>query len=574
MDGDECSVVPERGNRPRKRKSYGRLADAAKKMRAQTHEVGEDCKCLILKCFANIPESERKKLLSDFNSLMNRDSQNLYLSGLVECNLVRQRSKRSEKDDSNLHSYSYKYKVRINRDGTLIEQQVCFKAFKSLHGVSGRRIQTIQEQLTGHGKVLPDQRGKHKNRPHALSEGTVEKVHEFFKSLRGRKSHYSLQKSDKIYLPDDLNIKKLLDMYKEKNPQNALSYHSFLNIFQKEYNFAFGYPRSDTCSTCDEAKAKKNMLNVELNKASSPETVQSLQKQIKTIETELELHQRKGQTFYDRKRACRQMCSTKVDHAAIAMDYQKNLSVPNISTNLVYYKRQLTVNLFNIHNLTTGEAYFFCYDQTIARKGSNEVASLLHHYIFNILAPDVKHLHIFCDSCGGQNKNKTLLRYIHYVVHQAKRLTSITMTFPERGHSYMECDRDMTLIPKKRAAELPQDWYQAIREARVKPCPFTVIECDQTMIKDWVNFFDNSGYYKKTLTVPTRPIKEIRIEEAHPRTLSFRQNYNGMWESSIITAKKSTTTRMPEGEFLYPMEAYDGPHPIPTPKWNDLQVRS
>lgn len=38
----ECSVVPEQGKKPRKRKTYERVTDAAKKMRAQTHEIGEN----------------------------------------------------------------------------------------------------------------------------------------------------------------------------------------------------------------------------------------------------------------------------------------------------------------------------------------------------------------------------------------------------------------------------------------------------------------------------------------------------------------------------------------------------
>lgn len=69
--------------------------------------------------------------------------------------------------------------MRITRDDNVIEQQVRYVAFKNLHGTSGRRVQTIQDQLSKHGKVLPDQRGKHKNRPHALSETTVKRVHEF-----------------------------------------------------------------------------------------------------------------------------------------------------------------------------------------------------------------------------------------------------------------------------------------------------------------------------------------------------------------------------------------------------------
>lgn len=109
--------------------------------------------------------------------------------------------------------------------------------------------------------------------------------------------------------------------------------------------------------------------------------------------------------------------------------------------------------------------------------------------------------------------------------------------------------------------ELPQGLYQVNREERVKPCPFTVIECDQIIIKDWVNFFDNNGHYKKTLTIQTRPIKEIRLEETHPKTLSFRQYFKDIWESSTIIARETKTL---------PVDGYDGPCPISTPKWKDL----
>lgn len=80
------------------------------------------------------------------------------------------------------------------------------------------------------------------------------------------------------------------------------------------------------------------MLMIDLNKTTSPEIVQrveSLKSQMKTIEVEVEVHLRKWLTFYDRKRAFRKMCSKKVDHAAIAVDCQKQLPVPKISNNLV-----------------------------------------------------------------------------------------------------------------------------------------------------------------------------------------------------------------------------------------------
>lgn len=108
--------------------------------------------------------------------------------------------------------------------------------------------------------------------------------------------------------------------------------------------------------------------------------------------------------FYKRKRETRVQCQASSIREAIAMDFQKNLSMPNITTNDVYYKRQLTLNLFNIHELSTSKSYFFCYPETVAKKGSDEVCSFLNHYIFNMLDKNTPELVIFCDSCGDHNE--------------------------------------------------------------------------------------------------------------------------------------------------------------------------
>lgn len=69
----------------------------------------------------------------------------------------------------------------------------------------------------------------------------------------------------------------------------------------------------------------------------------------------------------------------------------------------------------------------------MGKKGSDDVSSVLFDFIFNQLDPQVKELTIFCDSCGGQNKNFTIFRLIHYIVHFTKRLKSIKVVFPVRA---------------------------------------------------------------------------------------------------------------------------------------------
>lgn len=54
-----------------------------------------------------------------------------------------------------------------------------------------------------------------------------------------------------MYLPEDLNVKMFI-MFKEKHPTIVVSYETYRCILNLEFNISFGYPCTDTCTTCDE----------------------------------------------------------------------------------------------------------------------------------------------------------------------------------------------------------------------------------------------------------------------------------------------------------------------------------
>jgi predicted Zn-dependent protease len=62
--------------------------------------------------------------------------------------------------------------------------------------------------------------------------------------------------------------------------------------------------------------------------------------QLKKIQFEMKLHKTKASTFYERKRQVRKAAQISETIEAITMDFRKNLPLPNISTNDVYYRRQ------------------------------------------------------------------------------------------------------------------------------------------------------------------------------------------------------------------------------------------
>lgn len=295
---------------PKKRPKFGRMYEVKKKLLHSTHEIGPDCHCSRLKCFDVVPLEDRKKLISEFNKIVTFNEQNIYLGGLIMVEQVaRRRSRQNNEDETQLHNHSYRYKVRLSREGTTLEIPVCYKAFLSLHGITARRVQFLQTHLTEEGRILHDQRGKHKNRPKQLSQKTTNAIDDHIKSLKSRTSHYSLHDSKKLYLPEELNITKLHSMYLEKNPSLPVSYETYRYIFSHKYNISFGYPRTDTCSTCDAFTAEIRVLELKLSDSSVDKQI--IENEIKSLTTQNKLHKKKADAFYQRKRSVRVLCQKK-----------------------------------------------------------------------------------------------------------------------------------------------------------------------------------------------------------------------------------------------------------------------
>lgn len=172
---------------------------------------------------------------------------------------------------------------------------------------------------------------------------------------------------------------------------------------------------------------------------------------------------------------------------------------------------------------------------------------MMNLFIFTILDPKVKNLDIFCDSCSGQNKNYLVIKFCHYVVYIAKRLDSIKITFPVRGHSYMDCDRNMALINQTYTSEIPEDWIIIVQNARVKPSPFKVVDIDVSFFKDWNSFLE--PLYTKKCPFATRPIRQIVFKSEHSRLVEHRAFFNGHWTVSPIRPVSMEPVSMPHVDF-------------------------
>ena len=182
------------------------------------------------------------------------------------------------------HSFQFSIRTRFE-DGKIAETSVCRQMFMAVFDITRRRVSFFQNGLIATGAPPIDERGNNKSRSHALSHADLQTVHAHIIRFRGRIAHYSLSDSRRIYLPEELNMSKPHTMYKEQYQKSRVSYEIYRRIFNNSYNISFGYPRKDTCSTCDIHVVKLQQLNADIATCQNIDDKQVLKKERLNIET-------------------------------------------------------------------------------------------------------------------------------------------------------------------------------------------------------------------------------------------------------------------------------------------------
>ncbi len=296
--------------------------------RIRIESLTDCCKKL---CVQKFSCSHLEKMRSEFEGLY-YEQQNIYLNGLLHRHETKRTTGHSRKSNPTLSSngkrvgrppaeksgFSFTYSLR-NEKG--INVTVCQRAFCAVHGFGPKRLLVLRRKITSDESttgIEPDRRGKHSNR-HVVSDEVRELVRDHIRSFPARQSHYSRKdNSGRVYLSAELSIVRLYRDFLQKHdpeyieleeenrrreimhqpPQTLrkplVSEHFYHDIFVTEFNIHFGYPRSDTCSRCDD-------LTLQIEEASSESEKVQLQEK-------LDAHQTRAEAGYNSFRYDRELC--------------------------------------------------------------------------------------------------------------------------------------------------------------------------------------------------------------------------------------------------------------------------
>lgn len=201
---------------------------------------------------------------------------------------------------------------------------VCQKFFTCAIGITKNRINSVAKAIHS-GNIPKENRGG--DRVSNKSKFKKERVREFIRKLPASESHYSRNKSKRIYLACNLTIQKLCRLYNQSvSDQFKVSFAMFNRIFNSDFNIGFKSPASDVCGTCVRLKNAYKMATVASNKS--------------RILTELRIHKLRASQFYTLARENPPSTST------FCFDLQQVHPLPKTAIQDAFYSRQLSFYTF------------------------------------------------------------------------------------------------------------------------------------------------------------------------------------------------------------------------------------
>jgi len=493
----------------------------------------------LVKCRANCLEkvdSElQQKIFTNYWSFKRYDRRITFISGLItSSDKITQRKRRDTPEKQKNRDKTYHYS--IPKDGKNV--LVCRGCFLKIFGETDKFIRNIclKKINSPVNTCSPDKRGKAVPR-NKFSPEVIKNITNHIDDLPAYQSHYCRRETSKKYLPSHFTLQHIYDEY-SKTVDKPVSRTIYQKYFQLS-GLKIKSPKKDTCSTCDKLKIQLTNTN-----CSDKQNIILKNQQIQ--------HHNDAEEAYRIKK--QDIATSSDNHCVLAFDLQQCLPTPSLESSVAFYKRQLWTFNFTIHDTGSSIASNYIWNETLAKRGANDIGSSLYHY-FNNLPSTVSHVTMYSDCCPGQNKNGIIMAMCLYFLERQENVKIIDHKFMVPGHSRMECDSDHAKIEKAKkrypfSINHPHDWFKLIQWAGKDK--FINTEMKQDQFFDFGNLLKTKYQMKKKNENGDiflfRNVKWFRYEKEKKTLVQYKGTLNAedkFEEINMIRRKVKSDTILP-----------------------------
>ncbi|PIK58358.1 hypothetical protein BSL78_04746 [Apostichopus japonicus] len=400
---------------------------------------------------------------------------------------------------------------------------VCRQMFLGTVGISERQVRTTMAKIQQHGHIENEKRGgrppKMLQRDRALRDDVERHIDRFPRM----ESHYCRKKTSYQYLSPDLNLIKMYELYQReccKENRITASLSLYKDVFYTK-KLKFHVPKKDVCGLCDT-----------FNRGNQDERDK--------IKGTYEKHIAEKQEVRKVKEVLKSKANTDPSFLLASFDLQQVLYVPKSARGELFYKRKLACYNFTICEIGKMDGFCYFWHEGIARRGANEIASNVYHFLCEVDTRNVSDIAFFADGCCGQNKNSILPTMLGYFLKSSKKVEKITVYFFETNHGQNEGDCMHSVIERsvKRTSEimLPSQLATVIRMASKRP--YRVTEVQTSDITDWKQLAKDRGVLRVRTSeegdaIDWTNFMVIQLNKELPNKIFFKNSHLQMSFSSI-----------------------------------------
>ncbi|KAL4718628.1 hypothetical protein ACJJTC_005182 [Scirpophaga incertulas] len=515
--------------------------------------MGPSCKCRY-KCAEKISYQQRLDCFTKFWQLGDRAMQ---WNFIIKYSDKMKKKKCLNQDTPNNRKYTFKYYLPLITDFSQSHCQrteVCQTMFINTLAVSTRILKTAWNKYDGSASVEEDRRGRHDSHKIIINDAMKQSVCDHVRAFDPIESHYIRKNSHKLYLQGDLSIAKMYKLYlewfdPEKYTTKATSERQYRDIVNSNFNLRFHVPKKDQCNECHIFKLKKEPTDREKDAFQQHQTNKEVTRVLKT---------------QDKKDAEE---SNGVIVTAV-FDFEKVLQCPHGNINVFYYKRKLSSFNFTVFDMGKRRALCYMWDESVAKRGANEVSSCLLDFIQSNVEQGTKEFRFWSDNCAGQNRNRFV--FSSYIYASKKFNIRITHRFLLKGHTQNEGDSVHSVIErasKTKTVYTPHEWRLLVRWAKTEGEPYLVRNVTQSDVFDFKRLVNNKIWMKDITgkKITWNNIREICADGSDPNKLFFKYDLTQPDYYILVVCGNTRNSVLTELQT-----AYSQPLMIPTAKYKDL----
>jgi hypothetical protein len=261
----------------------------------------------------------------------------------------------------------------------------------------------------------------------------------------------------------------------DEDLEEPASWPTFLSFWKKNYpKLVIPKPSEDICNECFVYASRHKYLTHQEQQDGEEDGMQQQQQEdnaadeAKMLENEemilkaskhVTMAQAQREFFQAKKQEALDTVNNRPSERVLCYvgDFAQNLCIPNFASEQpgdTYYMVPLSCYCFGMADCSTDPIRLaaLMYTEDVHKKGGNNVASLIWYNLerLGILSTTepFKEINFVMDNCGGQNKNRMVLRLLFYLVKK-KIAIQARLIFLVRGHTKNDCDRLFNLLKKE-----------------------------------------------------------------------------------------------------------------------------